>query len=72
LPPGDYAINIDANRFGKYSEKLIVAEKIGIRQEIEKNIMLLPKDGQGAEEQPKENVKPLKGVVPGSNKPKSK
>lgn len=55
LPPGDYTIQIEVNGFEKYSEKFAVADKIGIRQEMEKNITLLPKEG--AIEQPKTNTK---------------
>ncbi len=55
LPPGEYTINIDIAGFEKYSEKLVVADKVGSRQEIEKNIVVLP---TGYIKQPKAVVSP--------------
>lgn len=50
LPPGNYTIQLDAGAFEKYSEKFVVADKIGVRQEIDKNITLLPKETVQPEE----------------------
>ena len=65
LPAGDYTISVNVKGFEKYSEKLIVTDKIGMRQELEKNIVLLPTN---LSETPSSIAKPGTGGI--KNKPK--
>jgi len=42
LPVGEYVLSVEASGFKPYEEKLIVEEKVSIRQETNKNIVLVP------------------------------
>lgn len=58
LPPGNYTIDIDVQGFEKFSEKFQVADKVNMRNEIEKNITLLPILSIENTDQPDNNIKP--------------
>ena len=46
LPSGDYTMSIEHPGFQTYEEKINVAEKVSIRQEITKNIIIYPNEMQ--------------------------
>lgn len=70
LPPGEYSVDIDLSPFEKYSEKLIVIDKVGVRQEIEKNIVLTSKDTAETDDVSKTNVKQPKARITDKSQPK--